>query len=168
MNNRIFTVALIATIVSLSSGCSGMRNFMFGRGARCGLCNRGAAPAAPAPQFGNTMQAPCGPPACNQPYAAPAQNCCPDPYVQPYASGGYSCGSCGSPSAGDCGCGYGYVDPYTNSIPSGAVGVPSTGQPMGNVAPMAPVQPDDFSARRFDNDGSRIIWEEPAYGGTAL
>jgi hypothetical protein len=39
---------------------------------------------------------------------------------------------------------------------------------MGTVMPMAPVQADDFSARRFDNDGSRIIWEEPSYGGTAL
>jgi hypothetical protein len=38
--------------------------------------------------------------------------------------------------------------------------------PGGQV--IAPTQGDNFSARRFDNDGSRILWEEPAPNGTSL
>ncbi len=47
-------------------------------------------------------------------------------------------------------------------VPSGSVGYPP------GVPTIAPIQGDDFSARRFDNDGSRILWEEPFYGGTSL
>ncbi len=39
MNTRILTVLATAALLCTTVGCSGMRNFMFGRGARCGLCN---------------------------------------------------------------------------------------------------------------------------------
>jgi hypothetical protein len=36
-------------------------------------------------------------------------------------------------------------------------------QPIGGQAypGTAPIQPDDFSARKFDSDGNKILWEEP-------
>jgi len=157
MNTRICSVVMVVTLVSLSSGCSGMRNFLFGRGARCGLCNSNPG-GMTGPQFGNTMQAPCGCGPTGQPYAGPSQGCGTEQYgPAPYAGGGYSCGSCGAQPSADCGCGY--ADPYMSS---GVIGIPQGGQ----VAP--PIQGDDFSARRFDNDGSRIIWEEPYSNGTSL
>ncbi|QDT10479.1 hypothetical protein [Planctomycetes bacterium K23_9] len=39
MNKRILTVVATVTLLCTTSGCSGMRNFLFGRGARCGLCS---------------------------------------------------------------------------------------------------------------------------------
>jgi len=35
-------------------------------------------------------------------------------------------------------------------------------QPQGTVGEPVVIDPDNFEARRFDTDGSRIIWEEPA------
>ncbi len=33
----------------------------------------------------------------------------------------------------------------------------------------APIQPDNFNARKFDSDGNRILWEEPLpQGPTSL
>ena len=174
MNIRICSFVAVMTLVSITSGCSGMKNFLFGRGARCGLCNSNSG-GMPAPQFGNAMQAPCGGPQCgqpnmgqpfaNQPYMGPQHGCGSEHYQPaPYNQGGYSCGTCGAPSGGDCGCSY--SDPYMSGevmgVPNGAVGYPA------GVPTMAPIQTDDFSARKFDNDGNRIIWEEPSYGGTAL
>lgn len=157
MNIRILSVVAVMTLVSLSSGCSGMRNFLFGRGARCGLCNSNPG-GMTGPMFGNTMQAPCGTPSCGQPYVGQQPGGGSEYYgPAPYSGEGYQCGTCGSVSSGDCGCGYN--DPYMSS---GAVGVPQSGPAMG------PVQGDDFNARKFDADGSRIMWEEPYYGGTSL
>ena len=121
MNNRICSVIAIMTLMSFSTGCTGIKNFLFGRGARCGLRSGGLTP-----QFGNAMQAPnsqqpgCG---CNgQVYSA------------------QSCGGCGVND-------YGVADPY------------QSGQMMGGAGVSAPA--DSFNARKFDNDGSRILWEQP-------
>ncbi len=63
MNNRISAVIVTAILVTLTSGCrSTLGSLCFGRGARCGLCNK-----LSAPQFGNTMQAPCASPSCVSP-----------------------------------------------------------------------------------------------------
>ena len=45
MNTRILTVVGAVTLLCTMTGCSGMKSFLFGRGARCGLCNRLQAPA---------------------------------------------------------------------------------------------------------------------------
>lgn len=103
MNRRVFTIVLFVTIVPLGTGCSGMKNFIFGRGAPCGICNRGALPMT-------GSHDPCG---------------CP-PGTHTYRGIGESV------------CGQEYLDPYTQ--------------------PNAPA--DGFSARKFDSDGSQIIWEE--------
>jgi len=99
MNRRVITIVLLLTVLPLASGCSGMKNFIFGKGARCGICNRGAtyAPADP-----------CG---------------CP-PGTHAYSGIGESV------------CGHDHVDPYSGT------------------------NADGFSARKFDSDGSQIIWEE--------
>ena len=146
MNTRICSVIAVMTLVTFSSGCSGVKNFLFGRGARCGLCSGGSA----APLFGNTMQAP-------NPgtYQQPAAGCNGQVYsAQPG-------GGCGTTVPDNCGCGpYGNVDPYQ----SGQV-LPQNGQIMGGTG--GPMQTDSFNARKFDTDGSRILWEESA-GGNSL
>ena len=142
MNNRICSVIAIMTLVTFSSGCAGIKNFLFGRGARCGLCSGGSA----GPLFGNVMQAPN---ALGQ-YQQPAAGCNGQVYsAQP--SGG-----CGTTAPNNCGCGtYGVADPYQ----SGQV-IPQNGQIMGGTG--VPMQTDSFNARKFDTDGSRILWEESA------
>lgn len=153
MNSRIYPIVAVLTLVTLSSGCSGMKNFLFGRGARCGLCNSNSNGMA-APQFGNTMQTPSGTPSCGQ--QPPANGPAPCGSA-PYYGSGYSCGNCGQPTTADCGCGY--VDPY---MTGGAVMTPQGGPVM------APIEGDNFNARRFDADGSRILWEQPYYEGNSL
>ncbi|MDA9858200.1 hypothetical protein N9D23_08765 [Rubripirellula sp.] len=65
MNNRIFSVVLFTTLLTVSSGCCNcnMGKMFFGRGARCGLCRGGTAAVAP-----------------------PATYAAPQPYMQPVAS----------------------------------------------------------------------------------
>jgi hypothetical protein len=61
MNVRF--VALIATVavITTSSGCSGMRNFLFGRGAACGVCpSQGPGYGLPGPELGCGMEPGCG------------------------------------------------------------------------------------------------------------
>ncbi len=113
MNRRVFTVILFVTILPLGIGCSGMKNFIFGKGARCGICNRTAT-------YSSAMPDPCG---------------CP-PGTHAYRGIGESVS------------GYDQVDPYTQ---------PGTGAGQ-----------DGFNARKFDSDGSAIIWEETKPAGTDL
>ena len=139
MNTRICSVIAIMTLVSFSTGCTGIKNFLFGRGARCGLCNGGSL----APQFGTAMQAPNPNGSCQQPAGYNGQVYSAQP-----------CGGCGSTVPNHCGCGnYGVADPYQ----SGEV-IPQNGQVMGGTG--VPMQTDGFNARKFDTDGSRILWEE--------
>ena len=139
MNTRICSVIAIMTLVSFSTGCTGIKNFLFGRGARCGLCNGGSL----APQFGNAMQAPNPNGSCQQPAG-----------YNGHVYSAQPCGGCGSTVPNHCGCGnYGVADPYQ----SGQV-IPQNGQVMGGTA--VPMQTDGFNARKFDTDGSRILWEE--------
>ena len=145
MINRIVTVVAAATLLSLSGGCAGMKNFLFGRGARCGACT-GLANIRP--QFGNTMQVPYSAPTCQTPQYQPpvfqrgaaiapqapcgcngyAGNNYAGPVYDNQAYADNSCNTCygSTPShapqiMGDCGCvatdSYGptSVDPYLNS-----------------------------------------------------
>lgn len=114
MNCRVFSVVLLLTILPLGAGCSGMKNFIFGKGALCGICNRGGAP------YANAMNDPCGCPPGGHVYRG----------------------------IGESVCGYDAVDPYA--------------QP-GTVSGS-----DGFSARKFDSDGSQIIWEETKPDGKDL
>ena len=140
MKTRICSVIAIMTLVTFSSGCTGIKNFLFGRGARCGLCSGGSV----APQFGNAMQAPNP----SGPYQQSAGGCNGQVYsAQP-------CNGCGATAPNNCGCGnYGVADPYQ----SGQM-IPQNGQMMGGAG--GPMQTDSFNARKFDADGSRILWEE--------
>lgn len=185
MNNRILSVMTVMTLVAISSGCCGMKNFMFGRGAKCGLCNLGS--CLPKPSFGNSMAAPCGTPAPSYaPSYAPAPTCQSQPApiaaaphadcgCQNYAGNVYD----GGVYSSGCGCGhegYGPVssDPYISADP--IVGVPgsqvydSGSVYDGGFIPNAPysggsVPADNFQSRRFDTDGNKILWEEPLPSG---
>ncbi|NND98796.1 MAG: hypothetical protein HKN47_15865 [Pirellulaceae bacterium] len=74
MKNRILMVVLTATLLSLTTGCSGMRNFLFGRGARCGLCQTIRQPLSRLnPRNNQNAQVPvpqnnCGSNQCGQTY----------------------------------------------------------------------------------------------------
>lgn len=110
MNASISSVVTTVTLLIITPGCSGMGNFLFGRGARCGLCNRGPAFQAPQPPRPQPQTQPCQPNPCvpyqpQQPYgmtpAYPAGPCSPP------------CGTYGSAYGGDCQCGSAYMsDPY--------------------------------------------------------
>lgn len=147
MNNRILLVVTTAAVLSTSTGCGVFRNFLFGRGARCGLCNRLSAPAQKA-----------------APVAVPAAPTCNTPtYVQPQPQA--HCGCNNYTAANPC-------DPYLNQgYGYGAVG-------SGAILSDTPIYGDGFQPRSYpsyrpsidqahrqgykvDNDGARIIHEDP-------
>lgn len=114
MMKRNLSVVAVVLLLSTSSGCSGMRNFLFGRGAQCGLCNRGGG-------------SPLVPPAAGAPYGPP-----------PAASA--DCGCQGHiagevcPEQNTCntyGSGYGPVVDYSNSY-SPMANDPYSGQVIGD------------------------------------
>ena len=153
MNIRLLRLVAIVTLLGTTSGCCGLKNFMFGRGARCGVCQRnntGPAPVyAPQPTCGTRPYAPpatYAPPVVQTPPTAyapttclPAVPTCTQPLVTAPAAGcgchGNPCGTgvtYGSAYGGDCQCGtHGAVvqDPY---LSSGSV-VPYDGQVLGDT-----------------------------------
>lgn len=186
MNTRILAVMTAVTLLSLSSGCC-MKNFVFGRGARCGLCNKMSS-VIPRPQFGNTMQAPCGQtPYVSTPAYGPAapqgvvtapscgcNNYAGNTYLPETYSGG-TCHSCRETYEQGCGMeGYSSIvtDPYMSSGPvieGSSVPYSQPGYPQAYPDasyPVAPVPSDNFNARKFDSDGNRILWEEPLPSGS--
>lgn len=160
MNNRIAMIIVAGGLLFGTTGCSGMRDFLFGRGARCGLCRPLSSPilnsVAPA--------APCGP----SPVYAPVQS-----YPQAYAG---NCTTCYAPSV-DCGCGSEGIihsgiasDPYLN--PTGVVssGMMDSGVVVGSpgIVPSGPVNDGNWTARRYDTDGNMIISEDPLPQGAYI
>ncbi|MCO8121494.1 hypothetical protein NHH03_07080 [Stieleria sp. TO1_6] len=102
MNNRIVTLVMAAALVTTTTGCGPIRNFLFGQGAQCGLCNRVAAPFQPLAPSAVPAGPRCNTPTYLQPRFAPQQQrcaperCAPERYgPAPYAQG---------PSQGSCGC----------------------------------------------------------------
>ncbi|KAA5540715.1 hypothetical protein FYK55_20210 [Roseiconus nitratireducens] len=164
MNNRMMTVLMAALLVSASTGCTSMKNFLFGRGARCGLCNRVSLPTAPF-----LPRAAPAPPTCNTPT-----------YVQPnYGGPQTGCGCSPAPCNNSCNTGSGYGpaptnncyrnDPYQGGVcGSGTV---MEGQPIyGENWQPAPTTPEGYRANygdpydtgyKVDSDGARILHEEP-------
>jgi hypothetical protein len=64
------------------------------------------------------------------------------------------------------------MDPYMSGeviggsapiISDQIIGPSGTPLPGSTTLPgsTSPVQPDNFSARKFDSDGNRILWEQP-------
>lgn len=190
MNSRIVTVVMAAGMLATTTGCSGMKNFLFGRGAACGLCSK---LSLPKPCFGNMMPqaaATCPPVAAAPVYApAPAAPCvaapsapCVSAPVATYPTTD-TCSSCyAAPS--DCGCGAPTattVDPYlmpTTSLPttsyqSGGVvydqaPIVSSGDIIGSGSSVSPgmvIPSDNFQSRRVDYDGAKILHEDPLPAG---
>lgn len=218
MNTRILSVLIAATLVTVSSGCGSMGNFFFGRGARCGLCNRNSTPAiqpAPVQPYVATpytqppvqaapMQQPVyqAPPPVYQcpPPAYPCPTCQSQPAPEPKRSGCFMrnwfgrkkkdapapcppsapCYSCYGYEMGDCGCGHSSIvtDPYLvpgqiieggtvinggTVIDGGTVINGGTVIDGGTIIDGGTMMPGDgFRARRYDTDGARIIWSQPA------
>ncbi len=161
MEKRIVTVVMIAAFVSTSSGCAPFRNFFFGRGAQCGLCDRVKAP------FQRILPRSVAPPAagCQQPtYVQPRHAPAPCAPTNPCATGT----PYGPPTAGAAGTGCN--DPY---IGNGVYGAP--------VVEGQPIYGGDWQQRynanyyggyspghRVDRDGAQIIHEEPLPPGAAI
>lgn len=184
MNARMLTVLTTATLLVATSGCSGTRNFLFGRGAQCGSClTLPKIPGLGGNRLGSRLSNPFSSPSCStcQSGAAIAP-----PVVSSPHFGSSSCGTCGVP-VGDVGCGCGSSgfapsvnDPYLSSPPingsiqsSGQIynGPVYNGQPIYNGADVyngagsfggpSTFQGDNFQSRRFDTDGARILNVEP-------
>ncbi|TWU02575.1 hypothetical protein [Stieleria varia] len=161
MKNRILTIVAASTLLCLTTGCGTVRNFLFGRGAGCGLC-RSNASILPQP-----ASVPVAPPACGltQPEPTcgyPAQNTC---GCQTPAT----CGTC-SPSSNSYGpVSSGYApDPYSGIIGSSVDG----GYIQGEVINGAPTyggtegwyeRPGTSTQQSYkvDRDGARIVSEDP-------
>ena len=149
MNKRIMMVVVAATLVSTAGGCTPFRNFFFGRGAKCGLCTRIRAPFKRDVPVTAPPATGCNQPACSQPV-----------YNQPqYVPASPGCGCNSSPCQSPCSSGYGY-DPYGEVIGNGVGGnwVPA---PTDSQGYRANYQGYPDSGYRYDNDGARIIQEDP-------
>ncbi len=162
MNNRFILVVMTAAVVTTTSGCTPFRNFFFGRGAECGLCNRLSTPLR--------RQAPpaAAQPTCNQPLAAQPRyvpqpsvyGCNPNPCATGYVPAGqtmraypadpYCCGT--GYAAGGIVDGQGYVQPYSGvwqPAPTDAQGYRTNYMGYPDVG------------YRVDEDGNRIVYEDP-------
>lgn len=177
MKTRLATFLTAALIVT-TSGCSTLRTFWFGRGARCGLCTSIRNTLTPS-CFGNAMQnpapcnpAPCGPAVQSPGYVAPpvtypsapvytpSATCAPSIHANP---GG--CG-CGAPVAGvDCGCGGPVMSGYSSPV---VVDPYQTGTIIDSSIDGGIISGDQFQARKFDANGDAILWEEPLPAGATL
>ena len=155
MNKRIATIVMIAALVSTAGGCAPFRNFFFGRGAQCGLCNKLRAPFQRVlPQAVAPPVTPCQQPAYVQPPCVTAPPPCGAP--NPCATGSTYGPAVSGAVAGNC-CG----DPY---IGNGVYGAPVNGQGAYGSDWQERYNanyPDYYSpGYKVDRDGSRIIHEE--------
>lgn len=180
MNARIASVVTAATLVLTTTGCSGIKNFLFGRGSRCGLCTKLT------PPFGNLAPT-CGTGTCpsggSASVAAPMFQ--PAPVVSSpscgcgnaIATSPEPCTSCFSgPTEPVCGTdGFGSVsgDPYLYSDGSPVVSSPSVSNSIpsqGGIIGGGVYNDGSSSAwqqRRVDYDGARILSEEPLPAGVS-
>lgn len=161
MSIRNLTLVMLVLVTGSATGCGGMRNFLFGRGASCGLCNRiGAAgnalnPLAPAPGMaaptagcGTPGRSGCGlfnrnrAPAYAPPvaYAPTCNEGCGSGYVGGhYGDGGYAVGMVGDCESCNTGISYGesYGGYHEGVVTDPYLGSPSYGSPvMGGEYPV--------------------------------
>ncbi|GAA5505176.1 hypothetical protein [Novipirellula caenicola] len=167
MNTRFMSVIAAMTLLVVSSGCGTLRQFWFGRGARCGLCNR-AQSIVPGNLSVMPQPAPCTQtpwvPVAPQPQVplavAPTPGCECNTYAGPELGCGSEvaakCPACNSVSSG-----YGSsLDQYGNAVndpylQGEIVGssIYDNGTIYGNSGNIIS---DDFDAR-----GDRIISRDP-------
>ena len=189
MKTRVVMILAATLLLSGASGCSGMKNFLFGRGAACGSCL--SLPKLPG--LGGRPLGSClgggggclgGGSTCGVPVAPPvtygAAPVVSAPVVSAPIYGGAVCGTCNAAPQTSCGCSSSYSppiasDPYLSSPPiSGSI--PSSGQIIHSDPVIGPsynsgVQygmaspiyggSDNFQSRTHDTDGARIISESP-------
>lgn len=197
MSIRNLTLVMLVLVTGSATGCGGMRNFLFGRGARCGLANRVGAvgnalnPLVPAPA-GNVAPAR---PGCGLFNRAPAPNYAPPVACAPtcndgcigsgyvnsgYTDGGYSVGTAGGCESCNSYGGYheGVVsDPYLGSPVYGSptYGSPVIGgeYPVGGSYQGGVISGDNFynrnySSRKVDAQGDVIVSESPLPPGAQV
>ncbi len=168
MMNRNVSVVAVVLLLSTSSGCSGMKNFLFGRGARCGLCNQAGAPSPLLP----TGLAPYAPP------TASADCGCNGHVASDVCTGDADCGSYGAAYGPGVEYSNSYgpavSDPYGEQIIGGGVmygqgGVYDQGAAygQGTVYNQGSVVPGSMSDN-FDARGDRIIQQDPMPPGAQL
>tara|TARA_R110002073_G_scaffold6540_9_gene38475 strand:- start:9289 stop:9867 length:579 start_codon:yes stop_codon:yes gene_type:complete len=176
MNTRFVSVVASVMLLLVSSGCGTLRQFWFGRGARCGLCNttQSILPARPGLL---SQAAPCAP--------APYAPVVPQPQV-PLAvapNAGCECNTYAGPELG-CGSEVAAKCPNCNSVSSGygsdvgSYGYQSSRDQYGNVVNDPYLQgeivgssvydngtiygnPSNIISDDFDARGDRIISRDP-------
>ncbi len=168
MNKHNLSVVAVVLLLTTSSGCSGMKNFLFGRGAQCGLCNRITSPLGlPAPPTPYAPTADCG---CNGHAAG-------DVCTDGASMGGY--GVACPPQESYMG---GYApsmnDPYLGGDVVGSSVVPYEGQVYGGTvygqgsAGPGTVYPEGYVPGpvndNFDARGDRIMRADPLPSGAQL
>jgi len=182
MNVRLITCLTAVLAIAAGGGCSGMRNFLFGRGAACGNCPPGGMEmGGPIGEFGCVMEPDCGDelgcgrePVCGhegrpgrRPLLGRHQGCGLFAGLG-FCNGANGCG-CGQGPATGYRSGYGGVvnDPYSYSgevIGSEIMGDPMGGYPgailPGTVYP-GTVYPGTISSDNFDARGERVIGIDP-------
>lgn len=176
MKTRILTVVAAMTLLAVTPGCGVLRQFWFGRGARCGSNAGLRGPLArlhdrKKQSYASIPTAPvCQQPVAVAPALAPQGDCgCPTTgpvYGSPTYMGEQACGIES----------YGGVvnDPYLNGgIVNGGVvdgGVINGGivgeYPIGSPYPSsgwqpAPLNSQGYRTQRVDTDGAKILSEEP-------
>jgi hypothetical protein len=132
MNIRIVATVAILAVMATSGGCSGMRNFLFGRGAACGPGPAAAVPmyGLPGIERGCGMERGCGfEPGCGYELGCGYEPGCgyeATPRHRPFAGLRGGCGllrghgSCAGSAA--CGCGHhgsympGQYDAYSGAV----------------------------------------------------
>lgn len=150
--NRNVSVVAVVLLLSTSSGCSGMKNFLFGRGAQCGVCNQAASPTllpnGLAPYAPPVASADCG---CNG--HAAGDVCTGDATYGSYGAA-YGPGVEYSNSYGP-----GVSDPYGEQIIGGGVIYGQGAMGPGTIIDGGYV-PGSMSDN-FDARGDRIIRQDP-------
>lgn len=179
MTIRSFTLVTLVMVMGSATGCGGMKNFLFGRGARCGLCNRGAVPApvnpaAPAqpaapgcgllPRCGlfgrkpaptHTPPVACTPPAGYAPLPTRPDVCRDGNTGQGYVGSGCVDGGYSMGMGGDCGCAPGYgAAPSQGGVvdPYLRGGVNNGGYPIDGDYSGGVIQGDGFQPRTYQSN----------------
>ena len=155
MNTRFVSVVASVMLLLVSSGCGTLRQFWFGRGARCGLCNntQSILPGRPAllPQAAPCLQAPYAPvtPQPQVPLAvAPNAGCECNTYAGPQYGVQGELG-CGSEVAAKCPACATNSSGYGNVV--GDYGYDSSSDQYGNVVNDPYLQGDIVGSSVYDN-----------------
>lgn len=164
MSVRSLSIVALVIVTGSATGCGGMKNFLFGRGAQCGLCNRIGAvgnainPLAAAPGVmpaNGTCNSPRG--GCNLFNRNPAPVYAPPVAYAPTetCSGGCGNGGYSMGMAGDCESCHSYSGGYHEGVVGDSyINDPYLGSPvMGSEYPVESYPSGGYQGGSIQGDG---------------